>query len=500
MTLQDQIRQRWGQYGDWAAAGQDQVDALARLLQSNGVNNLDNFRLQAREYTTPERQMRYGGDAEEVFTMPGESGTTFDAFNGDQQLGFLGDINSDGSYTSRNRDVDGVGKLQGGSNLLGWSSAGHGNTSFKVAKGPNGEPVVVPVWGSSSQQTYDDLRGIASILTLAAGGYYARAGGATGAVANGALQGYGTAVAGNMIANPDGDVNSLAKSGLTGAAAGALSGGIKAYGADQGWNPATTRAVQGGANAALRGGDGGDILKGAALSGAQSYFGGGAGSQVNQGADIGGKAMDFNFDPNWDYSGGGGNFDLTGWNAGGADNGSFDFSGLNMDGNYGLNFSDTSLADYLANNGQGNGIWKSIANAFSKDGNGGGGLGSLLPMLLGAGMGAMGGKDQQQTNSRAPWEPMQPYLKALAQEGADLYAKYKAQPFSQAQQNAYGNIGGLLDLVNANAGGLLSGFQANADGRNQFRRGQQNTLIGSSFNPTAAQWQPGLLGNFGTKG
>jgi len=128
----------------------------------------------------------------------------------------------------------------------------------------------------------------------------------------------------------------------------------------------------------------------------------------------------------------------------------------------------------------------------------GGGQG--VATLLGAAAGAADGGDKTQSSSRDPWAPMQPYLKALAQEGADLYGKYKAQPFSQAQQNAYGNIGGLLDLVNANAGGLLSGFQANADGRNQFKRGQQNTLIGSSFNPTAAQWQPGLLGNFGTKG
>lgn len=498
MTLQDQIRQRWGQFGDWQAAGQDQVDALARLFQANGINDLDSFRLQAREFTVPEQQIRQGGDAEEVITQPARTGITFDAFDGNRSLGFLGDINDDGTYSARNRDVEGIGRLQGDANLLGWSSAGHGNTSFKVAQGPNGQPVVVPVWGSSSQQTYDDLRGIASILTLAAGGYYAGAGGTTGAVANGALQGYGTAVAGNMLANPDGDVNSLAKASLAGAATGAVSGGIKAYGADQGWSNATTKAVQGGANAALRGGDGSDILKGAALSGAQSYLGGGAGGPTNQGTDIGGKTMDFNFDPSWDYSGGGGNFDLTGWNGDGTDAGKFDFSGLNLNGTDGNSFTTSTLNDYLSQN-NGNG-WQQLGKAalklFSKDGQGNG-LGSLLPMLLGAGLGAAGAKDQQITSTRAPWDPMQPYLKGIASEGADLYAHYKAHPFSQAQQAAYSNVGGLLDAMNQSAPGLLAAMQQTAGGGNQFVRGRQNSVptYGMNWNFT-----PQAFGNFGTRG
>jgi hypothetical protein len=99
-----------------------------------------------------------------------------------------------------------------------------------------------------------------------------------------------------------------------------------------------------------------------------------------------------------------------------------------------------------------------------------------------------------------PWAPAQDCLKRQIGTGSQLAQQFQARPFSQAQQTAYGNVGGLLDLLNTNAGGLLSGPQANASGANQFVRGQPTRLQGSTFAPTAAQWTPGLLGNFGTKG
>lgn len=139
--------------------------------------------------------------------------------------------------------------------------------------------------------------------------------------------------------------------------------------------------------------------------------------------------------------------------------------------------------------------------------NGGGWLSALSKALGGNAGGLLGGlagyldsKDKQQKSDRAPWEPMQPYLLGLANDGSGIYNQLKQQPFSPAQQTAYGNVGGVLDVINQNAGGLLSGFQANASGANQFVRGQRRPLIGSSFNPTAQQWQPGLLAAFGTKG
>lgn len=380
-NLEDQIRARWGQYGDWKAAGQDQVAALASLLRSNGVTDLGQLNIKARDYS---RSIDGGvrtttGDAsQDYYEDPStQAGRTYDLMYGDKQLGFLGDINSDGSvkpYQAQKMDVltrnedgsytDASGNWHAGAlrsndsvkNLLGWSSAGHGNTSFGIFDGPNGEPIIAPVWGSSSQQTYNDLRGIASVLALAAGGAYAGAGGTTGAVAQGALQGYGTATAGNLLANPDGDVNSLVKSSLAGAATGAVSGGIKAFGADQGWSTATTKAVQGGANAAIKGGDGGDILKGAVMAGANSFLPGGATSATNgQVADLGGtKVGDFNWDFNTDgstmfdsWSG----LPITGEGLDGS--GTFDFSNINLDGGNGqFDFSNTSLADYLSPDGK----------------------------------------------------------------------------------------------------------------------------------------------------
>lgn len=124
----------------------------------------------------------------------------------------------------------------------------------------------------------------------------------------------------------------------------------------------------------------------------------------------------------------------------------------------------------------------------------------LATGLLGAYTGYQGGKDQQQTQSRDPWGPAQPYLKGLLSEGADLYGKYKQEPFSPTEQTAYGNYGGLLDTINRGAGGLMQGFDVTASGGNQFVRGKprNGTLIGAAFEPTAETWNPGLLGNFGT--
>ena len=127
-----------------------------------------------------------------------------------------------------------------------------------------------------------------------------------------------------------------------------------------------------------------------------------------------------------------------------------------------------------------------------------GGNGDVLGGLLGAYLGYQQSKDQQQTQNRDPWGPAQPYLKGLLQEGADLYGKYKAEPFSPAEQTAYGNLGGVYDTIFQGAGGLLQGFDVTASGGNQFERGKRKTLIGANFEPTAQTWNPGLLGDFGT--
>jgi hypothetical protein len=120
--------------------------------------------------------------------------------------------------------------------------------------------------------------------------------------------------------------------------------------------------------------------------------------------------------------------------------------------------------------------------------------------LLGAYTGYQDGKDKQDTQTRDPWKPAQPYLEGLLREGAGLYDQYKQQPFSPAQQVGYGNFGNVLDYINGNAGGLLDGFQAMANGQNQFVRGQPKKLIGASYDANNPQvpWLPQKYGNFGT--
>lgn len=112
---------------------------------------------------------------------------------------------------------------------------------------------------------------------------------------------------------------------------------------------------------------------------------------------------------------------------------------------------------------------------------------------LGALAGAADGGDKTQSSARDPWAPAQPFLRGLLDQGQGLSAQYRAQPFSPAQQTAYGNIGGLLDSINAASPGLLN----NMGQVQQFVRGGKPTTRGVGMN---LQWAPGLLGSFGTRG
>ena len=273
MTLEEQIRQRWGQYGNWQSADQNQAAALARLFEANGITDLSKLSFKKREYEAPGQE--WETEAGMVRTDPAKR-TTFDVLYGDQNLGFLGDINRDGSLSKLAKDyiADGSGPqlTDRGDNgpILGWSSRGGGNTNFNLVENPQtGEIVVMPNWGSSKTGTYNDIRGIASILGLAAGAYYAPAEGVAGAAAQGGLQGYGLATGASLLG--DGDVNSTVNAGLAGGVTGAIGGGIKAYGAEQGWSPATTRAVRSGVNTAVQGGSGEDVLRNSVTGFASGY-------------------------------------------------------------------------------------------------------------------------------------------------------------------------------------------------------------------------------------
>lgn len=203
-------------------------------------------------------------------------------------------------------------------------------------------------------------------------------------------------------------------------------------------------------------------------------------------------AGDFNFADQFDSS----NYDFG--DTFNADSFSFDDYIKNIDWSDGGGFQNNGLDTGGTSTTSQDWLKKLLAGIVGTGGDGKGGLN--LGSLIGGILGAKSSKDRTDTTSRAPWEPAQPYLKGLLSEGAGLYNQMQAQPFSQSQQTAYGNMGGLLDLINTNAGGLLNGFQNNANGTNQFERSNpQKRLVGSSFLPTQEQWQPGLLSNFGTK-
>ena len=130
---------------------------------------------------------------------------------------------------------------------------------------------------------------------------------------------------------------------------------------------------------------------------------------------------------------------------------------------------------------------------------GSGGLGALGKLGLAA-YGASQSKDGTSTNTRDPWAPAQPFLLNQLTAGAALQDKLQQQPFSQAQQTAYGNQGNLLDAINGQMPALLAGFGANASGANQFTRGARNQRLQPVQSFNASAYQPaGLLGYLGSR-
>ena len=111
--------------------------------------------------------------------------------------------------------------------------------------------------------------------------------------------------------------------------------------------------------------------------------------------------------------------------------------------------------------------------------------------LLGSVLGAASSKDQEQTSSRAPWEPAQPWIKDNIAKGQQLQSHYEANPFNDVQKR------GLQGLLDANAAGrqALPGLLdfANRLGQTNYQRSGGRNLAYSA--PSSAA--PGLLG-FGT--
>lgn len=77
----------------------------------------------------------------------------------------------------------------------------------------------------------------------------------------------------------------------------------------------------------------------------------------------------------------------------------------------------------------------------------------------GALLGAMGGGSSsggQQTVSKDPWAPAQPWLTSLLGQGQNLQSYYQNNPFNSIQQGAYQNLLSGNDYINQMMPGLLS--------------------------------------------
>ena len=224
--MRTQIMNRWGSNPNWNNPSVDLAGDLARLFEANGISDLSKLNFKKREYETPVQEWETESGTQRT---GGSKRTTFDVLYGDQNLGFLGDINRDGSLSKLAKDylADGSGPqlTDRGDNgpIIGWSSRGSGHTNFNLVENPQtGEIVVAPTWGSSKTNTFNDIRGIGSILGLAAGAYYGLGAGAgTGA---GAGAGAGAEQVALMAANGMTDAQIAAALGSQGAQAAGLAG------------------------------------------------------------------------------------------------------------------------------------------------------------------------------------------------------------------------------------------------------------------------------------
>lgn len=182
-TLEEQIRNLWGQYGNWNASGIDRYKELADVLRRAGVTDLS--QLSFRD--TPDAWTEYQGgnlEANDPGTAYGVTGRQL--MVGDKPLGYLGNINLDDTIGGNESPY-----LQGG-DLLSWSARGEGdegNVSYRVVPGPGGQPIVVPVAGSSSdKETLKEVgMGALNIGLMAAGA------GAFGTTGQTLAQGYNAA-------------------------------------------------------------------------------------------------------------------------------------------------------------------------------------------------------------------------------------------------------------------------------------------------------------------
>ncbi len=163
--LADQLRSTWPAT-NWVVAGVDRARELAEILDRANVTNLSAMRVKPQRGTVQVFEPSWqniGGD----YMQGGEwvakevDGYAFDYYG--RTIGYLG--------TPDEPVFDSIflpDKTKG--LLLAWSAEGHGNVGYVVKPDAQGLPMIVPVWGSSSeaQQIIDNVKTLASFVAFVA--------------------------------------------------------------------------------------------------------------------------------------------------------------------------------------------------------------------------------------------------------------------------------------------------------------------------------------------
>lgn len=122
---------------------------------------------------------------------------------------------------------------------------------------------------------------------------------------------------------------------------------------------------------------------------------------------------------------------------------------------------------------------------------------SFLAPIAGAVVGGlMGGDDNQQTQSRDPWGPAQPWLRQNLQTGQNLQGYYEQNPFNQLQRTSYQNIASDIDNYRQNINPGLMEFANSLMGTNYSRQGGPSGGSGGGSR-SSGQYSQGAGGQSG---
>lgn len=378
MTLEEQILSLWGRLGNWNHGGIDRAAELASLLRNAGVTTLNQIAVTPAQFAPIEGEFRQLDQEGPTQFVPTQPQTVFDTdaqgrptgltapaswSMGGQSLGFLGNVNNDGTVGSNARaDLGPAGENP----LVGWSARGKGHMGYRLVRQPDGSSAIVPEWGSSSDagDIQDAIKGAAMVGSVVAGG-----------AGLDALLGSAAAAGAAPIST----------AGLGGAGAGLQQSlaGLNAAAASVPAMAPMAGAVGPGltlAGAGMGGGTGAGLSAGMAPATSLATTGMGPATAATTGATTAGQLFD---------------------------------------------------------------------------------LAKTAAPYVGAIGGALTSGDKTATQTREPWAAAQPWLKDMIAQGQQLQQQYQANPFSSTQQQAYGNLFGLLNQFNTQmAPGLLNNINA----------------------------------------